>query len=143
MYHLNSDQLLALMNSKNFIRNAKPTRIVDCLKGLQKGREIKIFKDRPEIISAIQFLTDDKMLLNLPESYVTSLAHAVSKMKIDDEVIWFKLAAHLSKRHDQFNLRNLTTFVYAFTNISKLKPVILNFDDLFKKLELQLIKKFD
>jgi hypothetical protein len=64
-------------------------------------------------------------------------------MKIDDEIVWFSLASHLSGRHEQFSIRNLSTFTYALTNISRLRPVILNFDDLFRKLELSFIKKFD
>lgn len=94
-------------------------------------------------MDAIKKLTSEEVLTQLPPSYVSSLAHAVSKMKVDDEVIWFSLASHLSMRHDQFDVRNLSTYVYALTNISKYKPVILNFDELFRKLELQLVKKFD
>ena len=79
----------------------------------------------------------------LPESYVSSLLHAVSKMKIDDEVIWFEFVQQLALRHDQFTVRNLSVCAFALTNISRLKPVILNFDDLFRKMELSFVKKFD
>lgn len=72
----------------------------------------------------------------MKESYVTALAHAISKMRIDDEVIWFSLAEHLSKHHDFYNIRDLSTFTYALTNVSRFKPVLLNFDDLYRKLEL-------
>jgi len=34
MYKLNSDRLLTLLKSSNFLKIADKTRIVDCLKGL-------------------------------------------------------------------------------------------------------------
>lgn len=43
MYKLNSDQLLTLLKSNNFLVNADSERLVDCLKGLQKGRELKLY----------------------------------------------------------------------------------------------------
>ena len=58
MYKLNSDQLLALLKSTNFIGNADSERLVDCLKGLQKGRELKLYKDRPEIMNAVRKLSN-------------------------------------------------------------------------------------
>ncbi len=79
----------------------------------------------------------------MPQSYVTSLVHAVSKMKIDDEIIWSSFASFIAGRHDQMSLRDLSTCVYSLTTISKHKPILLNFDDLYQKLELSLIKKFD
>jgi hypothetical protein len=51
-------------------------------------------------MDAIKKLTSEEVLTQLPPSYVSSLAHAVSKMKVDDEVVWFSLASHLSMRHD-------------------------------------------
>ena len=41
-----------------------------------------------------------------------------------------------------FDERDLANQVYSLGMVSRLKPVILNFDDLFRKYELQLIKKF-
>lgn len=67
----------------------------------------------------------------------------MSKMKIDDEIVWFNIAAQMSKTHEQMSIRNLSTCIYALTNISKLKPVILNFDQLYKTIELSIVKKFD
>jgi len=37
----------------------------------------------------------------------------------------------------------LSVCAYALTNISRLKPVILNFDDLFKMMELSFVKKLE
>jgi hypothetical protein len=67
----------------------------------------------------------------------------VSKFKIDDEVVWFEIAQQIATRHDQLSLRNLSVCAFALTNISRLKPVILNFDDLFKTMELSFVKKFE
>ena len=67
----------------------------------------------------------------------------MSKFKIDDEVVWFEIAQQIATRHDQLSLRNLSVCAFALTNISRLKPVILNFDDLFKTMELSFVKKFE
>jgi len=64
-------------------------------------------------------------------------------MRIDDDQVWTSFASFLAQKHDQFSLRDLSNQIYAMSKISKLKPIILNFDDLFKLLELSLIKKFD
>lgn len=57
-------------------------------------------------------------------------------MHIDDEEVWGSLAAYLIERCDQFSERDLSTHVYALYHASKRKPIILNFDDLYKKYEL-------
>lgn len=101
-----------------------------------------MYKERPEIMAAVQLVSESK-LDQLSESYLSAFAHAVSKMKIDDEALWFKIAAQVSQRHDQMTIRNLSTCIYALTNISRLKPVILNFDHLYKSLELSFVRKFD
>lgn len=85
----------------------------------------------------------NNLLEGLSESYFSAFTHAVSKMKIDDEIVWFKIASQISKTHDQMSIRNLSTCIYALTNISKLKPVILNFDSLYKTIEISIVKKFD
>ena len=87
---------------------------------------------------------DHSRLASLPSlTYVSSFVHCVSKMRIEDEAVWASLASYLAERHDQFDARNLSTVTYALANISRLKPIILNFDDLFRKFELSIIKKFD
>jgi hypothetical protein len=37
----------------------------------------------------------------------------------------------------------MSSIVHSLAKISKLKPVILNFDDLYRKLEINFVKKFD
>lgn len=64
-------------------------------------------------------------------------------MGIDDEEIWASLAAYLIERCETFNERDLSTHVYALYHAGRKKPIILNFDDLFKKYELQLVKRFE
>lgn len=86
---------------------------------------------------------DHTRLSSLKQSYVTSFVNAVARMGIDDEEVWASLAAYLAERCETFSERDLSTHVYALHRASKLKPVILNFDDLFKKYELQLIKRFE
>lgn len=49
----------------------------------------------------------------------------------------------MAARHEQLSLRNLSVCAFAMTNISRLKPVILNFDDVFKMMELSFVKKFE
>lgn len=88
-------------------------------------------------------LTEQDVISQLPETYMVSLVHATSRMRIHDELVWSRLAAHLASVHTQLNLRSLSTVVYSLTQVSRLKPVILNFDDLFEKLELSLIKRFN
>lgn len=88
------------MSSQNFVQNAQRTRLVDCLKSLQKSRQIKVFKHHPDIMNVVNTLAKDNVLAALPLSYVAAFAHAISKAKIDDEKVWFKLAAHLSQRHE-------------------------------------------
>jgi len=94
-------------------------------------------------MNAVRQLSNHQALANMPQSYVTSLVHATSKMKIDDEIIWANFASFIAGRHDQMSIRDLSTIVYSLTTISKHKPILLNFDDLYRKLELSLIRKFD
>ena len=64
-------------------------------------------------------------------------------MRIDDEQVWSSLASYLAQNCDGFSARDLSNQVYSLQNISRLKPIILNFDDLFRKYELQIVKRFD
>ena len=66
MYKLNSDQLISFLKSNNFIENADSERIVDCLKGIQKAREIKLFKERSEIMIAVSRFSDHQILTKMP-----------------------------------------------------------------------------
>lgn len=64
-------------------------------------------------------------------------------MKIDDEQVWASLASFIVLQHESFNTRELSNIVFALSKIQKLKPIILNFDDVFMTLELTLVRKFD
>lgn len=87
MFALNSEQLLTLLRSENFTRNARKEKVIEALKGLQKSREINIYQDRDEIMKVVLELTlDHKLLASLEKlSYVSSLVHCVARMKIDEE----------------------------------------------------------
>lgn len=63
MWALNSDQLLTLLRSENFTKNAKKEKVIEALKGVQKSREIKIFKERAEIMSVVNDLALDHRTL--------------------------------------------------------------------------------
>lgn len=82
-------------------------------------------------------------LSEVKPSYVTSFVNAVARMNIDDEEVWAGLAAYMSEHVETFDERDLSTHVYALYHAGKRKPIILNFDDLFKKYELELVKKFE
>lgn len=144
-YSLNSEQLLTLLKSENFGSNASKEKVIDVLKALQKSREIRIFKERAEVMSSVRALAlDHRLLATLDKlSYVSSFVHCVSRMKIDDEQVWSSLASFIVSRHEEFNGRELSNIVFALSKIQKLKPVILNFDDVFRTLEISFIKKFD
>lgn len=96
-------------------------------------------------MDAVRYLTlDHKILARMSrQSYVTSLVHAISRMRIDDEQVWASLGAYLAERADVFSERDLSTQVYSLMNVSRLKPIILNFDDIFRRYELLIIKRFD
>ena len=64
-------------------------------------------------------------------------------MRIDDEEIWGSLAAYMVQKCEYFTARDLSNQVYALTKVSKMKTIILNFDDLFRRYELHLVKKMD
>ena len=74
---------------------------------------------------------------------MTSFVNALARMGIEDEEVWASLAAYLIERCETFTERDLSTHVYALYHAGRRKPLILNFDDLFKKYELQLVKKFE
>ncbi len=86
---------------------------------------------------------DHAKLSTLKTTYVTSFVNAVARMGVDDEEVWSSLAAYLVERCETFSERDLSTHVYALYHAGKLKPIILNFDDLFKKYELQLVRQFE
>ena len=64
-------------------------------------------------------------------------------MRIDDEEVWSSLVSYLVQNCESFSSRDLSNQVYSLQNISKLKPIILNFDDLFRKYELEIVKRFN
>ena len=138
MYNLNPDQLLCLLQSKNFTEGLAPTeKIIECLEHLRKSKSIRLYKQREEVMSVIKLLSlDHARLSSMKTSYVTSLVNAVARMGIDDEEVWASLASYLIERCETFNERDLSTHVYALYHAGKKKPIILNFDDLFKKYEL-------
>lgn len=78
-----------------------------------------------------------------PNSFVTTFIYAIMKMKIEDPEVWTSLAGFVSKNYKLYDIRNLSNILYAFHRVSLLKPVILNFDDLFSELELPFIMKLD
>ena len=86
---------------------------------------------------------DHTRLSTLKTTYVTSFVNAVARMGIDDEEVWASLASYLIERREYFTDRDLSTHVYALQHVSKRKPIILNFDDLYQKYELQLVKRFE
>jgi hypothetical protein len=138
MYNLNPDQLLMLLASENFTKGCAPTeKVIECLEHLRKSKSIRLYKEREEVMGTVKELAlDHAKLSTLKTSYVTSFVNAVARMGIDDEEVWASLAAFLIERCETFNERELSTQVYALYHAGKNKPVILNFDDLFKKYEL-------
>ena len=76
-------------------------------------------------------------------SYVSSLVHCVARMKIDSERVWASLASFVVLNKDRFNMRELSNIAFALSKIRKLKPITLNFDDVFHDLEIAFVKKFD
>ena len=56
--------------------------------------------DRPEITNAIRSLVVgsnfSNQLADMPSTYVTSLIHATSKMKIEDAEVWNSLASYVA-----------------------------------------------
>jgi hypothetical protein len=145
MFNLNPDQLLMLLASENFTRGKAPlAKVVECLEHLRKSKSIRLYKEREEVIGTVRDIALDHTRLSaLKTSYVTSFVNAVARMGIDDEEVWASLAAYLIERCETFDERDLSTHVYALYHAGKNKPIILNFDDLFKKYELQLVKKFE
>lgn len=145
MFALNSEQLLTLLRSENFTRNARKEKVIEALKGLQKSREINVYQDRDEIMKVVLDLTlDHRLLASLEKlSYVSSLVHCVARMKIDDEQVWASLASFVVLNKDRFTARELSNIVFALSKIRKQKPVVLNFDDVFHDLEISFVKKFD
>lgn len=145
MYNLNPDQLLTLLQSKNFTNGEAPTeKVIECLEFLRKSKSIRLYKEREEVMSIVKELAlDHTRLASLKTTYVTSFVNAVARMGIEDEEIWASLGAYLIERCETFSERDLSTHVYALYHAGKNKPLILNFDDIFKKYELQLIKSFE
>lgn len=63
MYALNAEQLLTLLKSENFCENARKEKVIDALKGIQKSQEIKIYKERAEIMNVVKDLGLDHKAL--------------------------------------------------------------------------------
>ena len=86
-----------MLASKNFIENADKIKVIESLKALQKNRELKLYKERPEVMDAIEAVAcSHQELAALPKlSYVSSLIHCVAKMRVDDEIVWSSLASFL------------------------------------------------
>jgi len=111
---------------------------------LQKGRKTKLYKERPEIMAVVKSLAlDHSVLSQLSPSYVSSFTHVCANMKIEDEKCWFSIVEYIASDSSRYNLRELATIVHSLAKVSKSKPVILNFDDLYMHLELSFVKQFD
>lgn len=119
MYALNSDQLLTLLKSTNFCNNASKEKVIDTLKAIQKSQEVRIYKERAEIMSVVEQLAlDHKLLASLEKlSYVSSFIHCVSRMKIDDEQVWTSLASFIVLNHESFNTRELSNILFALSKV--------------------------
>jgi hypothetical protein len=104
----------------------------------------KVFKDKKEINQAIRGMAlNHDVLSKLAPSYVTSLLNITASMKIEDPKLWFSLVDYVAKSINLLELRDLSSTVHSLAKVSKLKPVILNFDDLYRQLEICFVKKFD
>ena len=53
MYQLNSEQLFTLLKSKKFLKVAPAEKIIEALKHVQKDRRVKLYKERPEVMGAV------------------------------------------------------------------------------------------
>ena len=84
--------------------------MIESLKHVQKAREVKLYKQRPEVMEAVRSiaLNHGVMASIKKQSYVTSFVHAVSRMKIDDEEIWSSLASYMAQRCESFSARDLS-----------------------------------
>jgi hypothetical protein len=146
-YKLNSDQILQFLKAPNFVGPkavSEPKKVIEAIKCIQKTRELKLF-NRSEIVDALRHISQDHGTLSLmkPQSYVAAMIHATSKMKITDQVVWQSLAGYVAQRYQMFDTRSLSTIIYGLSSISQIKPIELNFDELFGKLELPLIMLLD
>ena len=138
MFNLNPDQLLVLLQSKNFTNGKAPTeKVIECLEHLRKSKSIRLYKEREEVMNIVRDIsTDYARLSSIKTGYVTSFVNAVARMGIEDEIVWASLAIYLVEHCDSFSERDLSTQVYALYHAGKNQPIILNFNDLFKKYEL-------
>lgn len=117
-------------------------------------------------MQAIRYLAlDHGALAELqPQSYVTTLVHTCSKMRVQDKQVWMSLGSYIAQRYEFFDLRSLSnilySFMYAFAkpaartgNLTKdgkgsissadSLTMVAHFDELFDELELPLIVKLD
>lgn len=57
MYNLNPDQLLCLLQSRNFTEGVAPTeKVIECLEHLRKSKSIRLYKEREEVMSTVHSL---------------------------------------------------------------------------------------
>lgn len=100
--------------------------------------------NRPEVMDVLKpIVTNHRLLEEAPPSYVSSLAYATMKMKIEDDEIWFSFADYLMKHHEEMTVRDLGQFLLALHHASKNAPITVDFSEEFSQLELPIIQKFD
>ena len=56
VFRLNPDQLMCLLRSRNFRENARKETLIKLLKVLQKGRRVKLLKERKEVQKVVRGL---------------------------------------------------------------------------------------
>ena len=145
-YNLNIDQKLAFLENESFLGGmARKEKVIEALTQVAKSRDIKLFEERTEILTAVKSLAlnHDQLSSLSPQSYVTSLIHSSMKMRIESQEVWASLASYVLKNHHLFDVRSLSNIVYSFQQVSQGKPILHNYDDFFADLELPLIKKLD
>lgn len=83
---LNSDQILVFLGNKHFTGNPQwRDKFIEAVSSVARKRELKIFKERKEIMEAVRSVVTPEGLASLSrQSYVGSLAVALQRMSIED-----------------------------------------------------------
>ena len=140
MFQINIDQLMVLIQNKNFIKYSG-RKVVEALTFIEKSRSL-VFYNRPEIITPLMTLISKNNLTQLPPSYIASLFTIIAKMKLLNPDIWFTLIAHFLRNLNIFGVQEITSILYSLRNGEKQNPQIFSFSDIYTELEPVILLQF-
>jgi len=136
LFNYDSIQLIAALKYIEF-KDENILSLITMISVIRR-KELKVH-EFPEIESTINYLLNK--LKSIDETHLVSLIYSISKMHIANELIIKEIINEITTRHEKLNIRNISNFFYSLSVLQLKNPKQFNFDNYFRDLEVEIIKK--